>query len=192
MVVFLELSVTQSHGGLKVLGMNLCGDIFGCLDGLHERGPHDLVLADGDDGRWRLGRHLENSTNSLNTLQGGEPSVVSTSRTTSLGVTQNGGSGIQAQPLCKDILDGRARNLVELAILRSLGDNDNRAALATLLAVLLGEKKWISQSYMIHAGSALRPYLGNNRAHVVLPAIPRGNLGDEQPVCTSTNSGHES
>jgi hypothetical protein len=56
-------------------------------------------------------------------------------------VTQHGGAGIQAQSLCENVLDGRTRNLVELAILRSLGDNDDRAALATLLAVLLFGKK---------------------------------------------------
>jgi hypothetical protein len=46
--------------------------------------------------------------------------------------------------LRENVLDGRARNLVELAILRSLGDNDDRAALATLLAVLfiLKESNW--------------------------------------------------
>jgi hypothetical protein len=43
--------------------------------------------------------------------------------------------------LRENIFDGRARNLVELAILRSLGDNDDRAALATLLAVLLFRNK---------------------------------------------------
>jgi hypothetical protein len=56
-------------------------------------------------------------------------------------VTQHGSAGIQAQSLRENVLDGRARNLVELAILRSLGDNDDRAALATLLAVLLFQKK---------------------------------------------------
>jgi hypothetical protein len=55
-------------------------------------------------------------------------------------VTQNGGSGIQAQTLGKDVLNGRARDLVELAVLRSLGDNDDRTALASLLAVLLFKK----------------------------------------------------
>lgn len=136
-VVFLELRIPQSHGGRKVLCVDLCGDVFGGLNCLHERGSHDLVLADGDNGRWGSGRHLQNGTNGLNTLQSGEPAVVGASRTTSLGVTQNGGSGIQAQALRENILDLGARNLVELAILRSLGDNNDRAALATLLAVLL-------------------------------------------------------
>jgi hypothetical protein len=52
-------------------------------------------------------------------------------------VTQYGGSGVQTKALRENILDLGARNLVELAILRSLGDNNDRAALATLLAVLL-------------------------------------------------------
>jgi hypothetical protein len=121
--------------------MDLCGDFFGGLDCLHERSPHDLVLADGDNGGWRGRRHLQDSTNGLDTLQSGEPTVISTSCTTSLGVTQHGSAGIQAQSLRENVLDGRARNLVELAILRSLGDNDDRAALATLLAVLLFQKK---------------------------------------------------
>lgn len=141
MVVFLELGVTQGHSGLKVLGVDLFSHILGGLNCLHKRSSHDFVLADGDHGRRRLRRHLQNSTDGLDTLQSGEPAVVGASCTTSLGVTQNGGSGVQAQPLREDILDDRARNLVELAILRSLGDNDDCAALSTLLAVLSGEKK---------------------------------------------------
>lgn len=141
MVVFLELGVTEGHSSLKVPGVDLFSNFLGGLNCLHERSSHDLGLADGDHWRWRLRRHLQNSTDGLDTLQSGEQAVVGASWTTSLGVTQHGGSGVQAQSLREDILDGRARNLVELAILCSLGDNNDCAALSTLLTVLWGEKK---------------------------------------------------
>lgn len=55
----------------------------------------------------------------------------------------------------------------------------------------VGEDQLVS--YMMHIdSSAPSTYLGNNRAHVILPAIPRRNLGNEQPVCASANGGHES
>lgn len=139
-VVLLEFSVTANHGAGEVPVMNLLGDLLSFLHSIHEGSAHDLVLTNSDNGRGRVGGHFQHGANGLNTLQGGKPAVIGAGCTTTLGVTQNGGSGIQAQTLGKDVLNGRARDLVELAVLRSLGDNDDRTALASLLAVLLFKK----------------------------------------------------
>ena len=54
-VIFLELSITHLHGLFELLVVNSRCDILGCLNCFHQRGTHNLVLADGDDGRRRLG-----------------------------------------------------------------------------------------------------------------------------------------
>lgn len=135
-VVFLEFSITQSHSGREVLVVDLLSDVLGFLHRIHQGSAHDLVLTDSDDRRWRLSVHFQHGANSLNTLKSGEPAIISAGSTTTLGVTQDGGSGIQTQALCEDVFDSRARDLVELAVLRSLGDNDDRATLASFFAVL--------------------------------------------------------
>lgn len=135
-VVLLEFSITASHSARKVLFFDHLGNFLGLLDGVHQRSAQNLVLANSDDRRWRVGGHLQHGANGLNTLQSGESAVISTSGTTTLSVAENGGSGVQAQTVCEDILDGRARDLVELAVLRSLGDDNNCATLASLFAVL--------------------------------------------------------
>lgn len=135
-VVLLEFSITTSHGGSKVLVVNLLGDLLSLLNGIHQRSAHNLVLANSDNGRGRFSGHLQDRANCLNTLQGREPAIIGASSTTTLGVSQNSSTGIQTQALCKNVLNGRARDLVELAVLSSLGDNDDCATLASLLAVL--------------------------------------------------------
>jgi len=135
-IVFLELGITASHGGRKVLFFDLLGDFLGFLDGIHQRSAQNLVLANSDDGGWRVRVHLQHGANSLNTLQSGKSAVIGAGSTTTLSVAQNGCSSVQAQTICEDILDGRARDLVELAVLRSLSDNNDRATLASLFAVL--------------------------------------------------------
>ena len=136
MVILFELSIALGHRGLKVPGLDLSCDILGGLDCFHKRRPHDFVLADGNDRRRGLWRHFKHSTNSLHTLQGREPAVISTRRTATLSVAQDSGTSVQAKSLCENILDLRTRNFVEMAILRTLGNNYDCTTLASLLAVL--------------------------------------------------------
>lgn len=101
-VISLELSVAHVHRGGKVSLVNFGSNVFGELYSFHERSAHNLVLADSDDWNGRLGRHLQDGTDSLNTLQSGQPTIIGASGTTALGMTENGGTSVQAQTLCED------------------------------------------------------------------------------------------
>ena len=136
-IVLLELGVTHADGGFKVLGLDARADLFSQANGLHQRRALDLVLADGDDGRRRRGRGVKNGFDGLNTLQGRQPTVVGTGRATALGVAQHGDAGVEAQARAEDLLDVVRRNLLQVAILRALGHNDNGSSLAALFAVLM-------------------------------------------------------
>lgn len=139
-VISLELSVAHVHRGGKVSLVNFGSNVFGELYSFHERSAHNLVLADSDDWNGRLGRHLQDGTDSLNTLQSGQPTIIGASGTTALGMTENGGTSVQAQTLCEDVFDCGTRDLVELAVLGSFRDDHNSATLASFPAVLFFKK----------------------------------------------------
>lgn len=135
-MVLLEFGITEGHGAIKVLVVNERSDVLGRLDGLHQRRAHNLVLADGDNGRRRVGRHVQDGTNGFHTLQGREPSVIGACCSSSLGVPEDGCSRVETKTLGENVLDRVAGDLVQMTVLGTFGDDDNCATLSTLFPVL--------------------------------------------------------
>lgn len=137
-VVLFKFRVAESHGGLKVTVLNVCRDSLSLFNSVYQWGAHDLVFANGNDGRRGVGLHVQHGTDSLYTLQGGQPAVIGAGRTTTLRMSQDGGPGVQVKALGEDVLDGVAGDFVQVTIVSALGDDDDGSALATLGPVLYG------------------------------------------------------
>ena len=129
-MVVLELDVTQSHGGLKVLLTNRLGHGLCDLDGFEKRRSLDFVLADRNHWRRRLGRSVEHSPHGFDSLQSSKPSVVGAGRASALGVSQNGDAGIEVQSIAEHVLDGIRSDFVEVGVLGAFSDDNDRTTLA--------------------------------------------------------------
>jgi len=147
-MVLLEFSITKGHGAIKVFVVDMRSDLLGRLDGLHQRRTHDLVLADGDNGRRRVSLHVQDGANGFHTLQGREPSVVGACCSSSLGVSEDCRSRVKTKTLGENVLDRVAGDLIQMTVLGTFGDDDNRATLSTLFPVLF-ENHQSANSYTV-------------------------------------------
>lgn len=104
-IVLGEFGIAHPHRFFKVFVMDQFRDLLGRNDGVHQGRALDLILADGDDRRRRIGFHLENCADRFNALKGRQPSVVGARSPTSLSVAEHRHPCIQAEPVGHDILD---------------------------------------------------------------------------------------
>ena len=148
-------------GGHEVL------DGAGGRDLLHHRQAADAVVALGDDDRLAARLHGHHLTGGGAAQQRRHPAVVGAGAATALDVPQDGDAGGLAQLVGDDLADVVGGDAVALAVGGALGDDHHGLAAPGLPA---------------------RLELG---AHVLLPVLARGELGDQDVVTAPGHGRHE-
>ena len=148
-------------GGHEVL------DGAGGCDLLHHRQAADAVVALGDDDRLAARIHGHHLAGGGAAQQCGHPAVVGAGAATALDVPQDGDTGGLTQLVGDDLADVVGGDAVALAVGGALGDDHHGLAAP---------------------GLAARLELG---AHVLLPVLARGELGDQDVVTAPGHGRHE-
>lgn len=136
-MVFFEFGVAQGNGRFKIFGLDTSSYLFRVANCLHQGHAFNLILADSNDRRRCLGCHVQHRSDGFDALQSRKQAVIRASRAASLCVSQDRDTSVQTQSIGQDVLDGCTRDLVQIPILGSFGNNDDRAALSPLLTVLV-------------------------------------------------------
>lgn len=173
---------------------------------LHQRHTSNLVLADTNHVRRLVRRSLEQRVDRVQTLQcrlqnktkeksklivrnqktrqTHQDTIIRTRPPTTLSVAQSRNTGIQAKTLAEDLPDGVGMDRVEVSVVGTFGDDDNRLALSDFTVLVL-----ISAGLTISHRQILgrRTYVVDGLTHLVLPRLAGWRtLRNDDKVCSST------